>query len=527
MIDRISGVNLNRKNMQKSSTSQPSFKGFVDGAVQVIQLCEKYPMLNVTALDVTTAIAPRAYIESKTNVYAGFEAFRRESSGLIVNCLIPSFVVLGIDKALEKPVMGKFSGLKMSSSWASEENLDLISKYYKDAKGNGRDKVSNCIRNLIQDLEGVDGDIEKGGLKKFKDFDIDKTVETLTDTVFSNKIDKKTVKKAYSHLVKNTHISENIRILGNKNFLNTNLESLTRDMPRVIKSLEEVGADEAGKFLAKSKKFINIKSLGGLGIIIPLAISMQSINRWITSKTSGKKGAPIYKDYIDSSHKEKTPEEKAALNKQKVKSVGAMIGVGLLSMMKIPTLKTFQFKGLFPSLDQARVISTATFASRMASSEDKNELREATIRDIATFSSLYFLGDYAAKAIASLIEKHNPDIKLINRLKNPKEGANALEKFWNWVKHTSLKSSDELATVKEKHVRTWCQLGNLGFSLLSLARFIPQLYNAQTNKKRQEELEKMQAAAFGSKSGATSPSTPSSSSSSDEFARNILKGGKP
>ncbi len=489
MIDRISGVNLNRKNMQKPSKSQPSFKGFVDGAVQVIQLCEKYPMLNVTAIDVSTAIAPRTAIESKTNVYAGFEAFRRESSGLIVNCLIPSFVVLGIAKALEKPVMGKFSGLKMSSSWASEENLDLISKYYKEAKGKGRDKVSNCIRNLIQDLEGVDGNIEKGGLKKFKDFDIDKTVETLTDSVFSNKIDKKTVKKAYSHLVKNTHISENIRILGNKNFLNTNLESLTRDMPRVIKSLEEVGADEAGKFLAKSKKFINIKSLGGLGIIIPLAISMQSINRWITSKTSGKKGAPIYKDYIDSSHKEKTPEEKAALNKQKVKSVGAMIGVGLLSMMKIPTLKTFQFKGLFPSLDQARVISTATFSSRMAVAEDKNELRESTVRDIGTFAGLYFIGDYAAKLTATIIEKVKPNVKLLNTLKNSDKDASLFKKAWNWVKNTRLKSSDEVATPLAKKMRSVCQLSNLGFSLILLGIIIPLTTRTKTNKVREKELQ--------------------------------------
>ena len=64
-----------------------------------------------------------------------------------------------------------------------------------------------------------------------------------------------------------------------------------------------------------------------------------------------------------------------------------------------------EFKGLFPTMDQARVISTTTFASRMAVADDKNELSEATIRDIATFSGLYFLGDYAGKAAATLVQK--------------------------------------------------------------------------------------------------------------------------
>ena len=61
------------------------------------------------------------------------------------------------------------------------------------------------------------------------------------------------------------------------------------------------------KYFSKAKKLVNWKSVAGLGIIIPLAIAAQPINRWITHKLSGKKGAPIYND-----EKERilTPEEK-------------------------------------------------------------------------------------------------------------------------------------------------------------------------------------------------------------------------
>lgn len=88
---------------------------------------------------------------------------------------------------------------------------------------------------------------------------------------------------------------------------------------------------------------------------------------------SGRKGAPIYNDYADRKEdRELTPKEKAQLLKQKFISVSSMLGVAGLSMfMDKPSLKSlFQFKGLFPTMDQARIISTATFASRMAASEE-------------------------------------------------------------------------------------------------------------------------------------------------------------
>ena len=179
--------------------------------------------------------------------------------------------------------------------------------------------------------------------------------------------------------------------------------------------------------------------------------------------------------------------------------------------MDKPSLKMFQFKGLFPTMDQARIISTATFASRMGAAEDKNELREATVRDIATFASFYFLGDYVAKGIATFLEKKNKDVHLINTLQKPKENANILEKFWHWAKHTSIKSSDELVTAKDKKLRTICQIGNIVFSLLALGVFIPLYTRAKTNKKHAEELAKMNA------------NTQSTDVSTQDFSKSILK----
>ena len=199
-----------------------------------------------------------------------------------------------------------------------------------------------------------------------------------------------------------------------------------------------------------------------------------------------------------------------------------MAGVAGLSMlMDRPSLKMFQFKNIFPTMDQARIISAATFSSRLAAAEDSNELKENTIRDIATFSSFYFLGDYAAKGIATLLEKHNKDgIKLINRLKNPEEGANIFKKFWYWAKHTSMKSTDELGAIADKalhakarNMRAMCQLGNLAFSLLSLGVFIPIYTRTQSNKK--EKLNQM------------AQTTTNSTTTSTIYSEKLMKNNSP
>lgn len=508
---KINSVNTSSKSQPQK---QPQFKGrIVDAFVSGIQQCEKNPMINVSVLDVTTAIGPRSVYDGvMTNIYAGLETLRRESSGLIVNCLIPSVVVLGIGKSFAKPIMGRDT--KMGSCWANEETIKTISKYWEKAGkeislsslkpgtpeyDNAVDKkLEHTIRNLLSDIHGADGD----KLKAFKDFEkhekFEESVKALIKSVKDNDT-KAGSESAYNTLVKITNASEHIKIGGkDEEYFSQTLGSIFRDTPKVLKEFVENKIHDTNAietFVQKSKKLITTKSLLGLGIIIPLAISMQPINRWITKKSSGKDGAPIYKDFAESQTKELTSKEKKELFGQKLISVGAMLGVSLLSVMKKPNMAMLkeitQFKGIFPTMDQARLISTATFASRMMASQDKNDLRESTVRDIATFSFLYFLGDYVAKGIATAIEKRNPEMKLINVLKPKKKDANIIEKFGHWVKNTAIKSSDELMhNTKAMNARTWCQIGNIAFSLVALS--VPIIIGRnKTNKQREKELKQM------------------------------------
>ena len=135
MISKISvedrNLNSVRSIARKNSEVQnPAFKGGVWAlALQGIQECEKNPMVNVAVIDLLSAILPRTVVESMTNWFAGFEAFRRESSGLIVNCLIPGFITMGVAAGLNKFIMPK--GVKMARCWADGDLINKTTELYQ------------------------------------------------------------------------------------------------------------------------------------------------------------------------------------------------------------------------------------------------------------------------------------------------------------------------------------------------------------------------------------------------------------
>lgn len=498
----------------------PSFKGGAWALVlQGLQECEKNPMVNVAVVDLLSAILPRTIVESMTNWFAGFEAFRRESSGLIVNCLIPSFITLGVAKIINKFTMPK--GTDMAGCWADSSLIEKAGEIYK--KSSSTDKVKDTLKEIIGNIEGFEGKTKV----KFKDIltpeELEKYATDLKELTKSSKSKKdfnKAIKKISDDIVKKTHVYENIQVSGSgKAVKASNVKSLLEDTTKFFKEFQKAGSTTIDDFARKGKKLVRSKSVLGLAIILPLAASMQYINRWITEKISGVKGAPIYDDFGKEQSEEMEQvkqKSKEGLLKQKFISISSMVGVGLLSMMKMPSWNMFEFKGLFPTMDQARIISTTTFASRMAAADDKNELAEATARDIATFASLYFLGDYAAKGAATVIE-NKTGIRLLNDTKPLEKDANIFKRFWHWMKDVNIKSSEEVvsktaeelkakgleATAEQNakiqkelkqavNLRSACQVASIGVSLLLLGIVIPIFTRKNTKKKHAEAIKQAQ-----------------------------------
>ena len=478
-------INNNGQATQKAKTNKQNiaFGGVVDVATQALYFCDKYPMLNVSAIDAVTAIIPRTAFDAQTNGFAAFETFRRESSGLIVNCLLPSFIVLGLGKILNNTILKDAKNLKMGSVWANQHSIETLSEYYKKAKGETTEqRVKNFVSDVVNDISCVDAKEEV----HYRNHDLNKSIDAISQAIIDDSVSvKRTVKTAYTDIVAKTRAAEILKLNGES--FGSNLTSLidnTIELGRRFK-LEKEGKDFS-KFNDKAIRLVNAKSLAGFAVIMPLAMSMQSINRWITKKTSGKEGAPIYKDYARS-HKVERDKENLAF--KKVLAVGTMLGIAVASMAKMPTMGMFQFKGLFPTMDQCRWISTSTFCSRMAVAEDNNELRETFIRDSITFASLYWLGDYASKLTAKAFEKINPNLKLLNHSRILPSDAGCLKKVGNWIKNTHLKSFDEV-THNAKNARTISQLAGFGFSTLVLGLLLPKYTRMQTEKKEREFREK-------------------------------------
>ena len=509
-VDNTSRINSNNVRQKEQSKQNPNFKGVGAIALAGIQACERMPMVNVTVIDMLSAILPRTVVESMTNWFAGFEAFRRESSGLVVNCLIPSLVTLGIAKCINPAIMPK--GVSMSRCWADSSLIDKASDYYKNAQSS--DKVQESLKNILGNIEGFEGKnkiIFKDALSAEEIEKYSKELADLSRSTNSDRAVRKEIKKLSNKIVEKIHVADNIKIADNEKIVNaSSVNSMLEDSVKYFKEFQKsgIGIEE---FAKKSKKLVKTKSLAGLAVILPLAASMQYINRWITGKISGVKGAPIYDDFgKEKDNVEETAKAKEGLLKQKLISISSMIGVSLLSMMKRPTMNMLEFKGMFPTMDQARIISTTTFASRMAAADDKNELAEATVRDIATFSGLYFLGDYAAKGAATLIQK-STGVSLLNDTKPLKGDENVFKKAWHWVKDVNIKSSEEvvsktqqalngakptdaqLKTIEKelKHardLRSACQVANLGVSLALLGIIVPLYTRHKTKKKHAEAL---------------------------------------
>jgi len=487
MINKIS-VETERRNSIKAQRQDekvqqnPNFKGLGALALAGIQKCEQVPMINVAVIDMLSAILPRTIVESMTNWFAGFEAFRRESSGLIVNCIIPSFITLGIAKCLNPAFMPK--NVNMSRSWASVDMIQKAAEFYD--KADSKDKVEESLKKLIANIEGVDGNKSVKFSEVLKT-DVDKYAKQLAQISRKDILNsemRKEVGKITKEIVDRTKVSEHIKV---DKVDAQSVETMLEDSVKFFREFQKTdGKMTMADFAKKNKKFVRTKSILGLAVVLPLAASMQYINRWITNKVSGTKGAPIYEDFAKGKENiEENPKAKEGLLKQKLISISSMLAVSLLSLTRMPNWKMLDFKGIFPTMDQARIISTTTFASRMAAADDKNELAEATVRDIATFASLYYLGDVAAKGAATMIQKKTGTV-LLNDMKPLEKDASAWKKFKHWMKDVNIKSSAEVVGKKAVNYRSYCQVTNLGVSLALLGLIIPIF--TRRNTKRKHEL---------------------------------------
>ena len=523
-----------QNNKQRNNKNNPAFNGGVDTAFNLLdsafKVLDKNAMVQVAFVDSVATDIPRTLVDLKTGLAAALETARREFSGLIVNCLLPSFIVMGAAKLL--PKKDNLADTNVVKSWANGDVIEKLSGVYNKAQTvNPKDATKTYVESAISSLEGLDGKAwvkysDKADTPEFKE-----AVQSLTEAIFKPAKERKGLLKTAQEKLSSVTKAESILRFDGKS--QSNLEETLRDvvdmgskfnkvkektLSTLGKTADDIMNPEVAEKIEGSIKdyskslnsFVTKKSLIGLGVVIALAVSIQKINRAITKKQFNAEGAPIYKDFGKKDTTQKMDEnQKKKFFGKKLLAAGGMFGMAALSMMKKPSLGMFQFSNIFPTLDQCRWIASSTFASRMLSAEDENELRESTVRDIASFAGLYFLGDYVKKGVASAFEALSKtengakllgeNVVLLNRKKEIakpvlKEGASLLEKagsqigyrakqFGNWIKNTDLKTAAEVASTKTRNLRNVCRVADIAFSIVMLGILLPK-YNRKVTEKK-------------------------------------------
>lgn len=544
-IGRYNQPNIQYKD-KINNKRQESFKGAganiaFDLLDKGFQLLDKNAMIQVAFVDSVATDIPRTIVDLGTSLAAAFETARREFSGLIVNCLIPGVIVKGVAKVLPKDATLK--GTDAVNSFANGAAIDRLSNVYKSVQTT---PAADCTRDYVQkslaSLRGLDGTAWVDFADSINKPEFQEAVDKITEAVSKKPSERKDLlSEAKSKIVGLTK-TESILKFGDAP--QSNLEETIRDIAdmgskfntvrkntveNIAENIDEASAkklinEAVDKYSGSLKKLVNKKSIIGMAIVIAMAVSIQKINRAITRKQFKAEGAPIYKDFgKKQTHKKMTEEEKRTFKAEKAAGAVGMVAMAAASMMKKPTLGMFQFSNIFPTLDQCRWIASSTFASRMLAAEDRNELRESAVRDIASFAGLYFLGDYVKKGVASAFEALSSTkngakmlgvdgkVVLLNRKKQIekpvleagasvfKKAANQvwyrLKQFGSWVKDTELKSALEVSGTQTRNLRNICRVADILFSVVMLGVLLPRYNRSVTEKKvaaakKQEELQR-------------------------------------
>lgn len=482
-VKNIEAVRLNQNKVQKG---EPSFGNLGNAITSALIASDRTPMVGISIIDLTSMILPRSIIDATRNGFAATETFLRESAGLIINCLIPSFAVLGMAKLFENTVMGdKFKKFGTYKFWSNQSTNEMLSNAWLATSGNTKERTSKFVSGILDNIEGLTG---KNTWKKISDIKNKKEIyENLTNAILNK--DTNLLQKTTDELISKLGASRNIRLIKTTPFsnktalkklvLDSDIKNLTRDMGDLGHTFTKMADDAIPTFSKKLTKFINVKSLSGLALIIAIGASFQHFNRKLTKMRTGKDGFVGETDFKNAKQKVLTPEEKKKLNKNKLLSLAWMAALAVASFGKLPNMKMFQFNGIFPTMNQCRAISATTYGGRILASQSENELKESRLRDSFTFINLYYLGDYVSKLYATAQEKLFPAFKgqLLKETTSINKNAGFGQKFWHWFKNTELKGFEELPNNPAlKRARAFSQTSGLLYSMIVLGIIVP-LYN--------------------------------------------------
>lgn len=438
--------NLQLNNQKQNNGSQVAFKGAAV-VTQVFRFLETNAALGASAVDVTCMGIPRTAVDSTRGPEAGLETARREFSSTAVDAAIGAFGV-GAAYVFSRGIKKDY-GIQAHKMLISDDTFDILSNIYDSHKGSDN-QLRNSLLENVKIVQGFNPDskihkeISDNGYVSIKNSKAqEKIVNKLLDAV-DDKKGKQALEdaKAFSKAMFLDELGSERTIRIEKNGIKTtsSLDNYINDVINAHKAFESGDVKKIlnGENIFKSKFFTRLTNLnkktaiGGLAIASALACSLQPINMYLTKKKTGKSG------FVGVEGRE--PDKSKGFKALKLGAAAAFCFAVMRNIAKTPkeVLKAVQFKGIIPTIPQFKFVYGLTIVSRFIVARDKNELREASIKDSLGFVNWLILGGFVSKLTAAGIEKLTGE-KYIRYNKNENG-----KRWIDWLTESSIATREEV-----------------------------------------------------------------------------------
>lgn len=467
---------------------QNTFTGLGDSAVSLLRFLDTNQAWGATAVDFSCMVAPRTLTDFTRGPQAGIETFRREASGTVNHTAVGLVYGPLAGLILASAVNPKY-GIKAHKIFADSDTIDMLGKIQHNVvqQFDGAN-VSEYASNVAKIITNKDG-------KLLSEAAQNNFAKTLIDEI--NKPSKEN-RALLKNIVLTDFGREDIVLKSAEKSVNVklndavaNISSVSKNFfnDKVIKSFKSKSFENVE--IIKSLKKLGLgRSLLGLGIASAIGCCIQPFNIYLTKKKTGSDG------FVGVEGREKDNSNKfKALKALTAGGFGAM-AYGLICKFKAKDfLPNIQYKGLTPTLNQFKLVYGLTIMSRFLAARDKDELREAAVKDTLGYLSWLVFGNFVSKGTLKALDK-----SLVGRTRDEilyealhKAGISTIKdgkalSFKELLK--SVPKSDKLTKVKLRKFNI-AQLAGYAFSGLVLGVGIPKLNIYMTGKSEEKRRAKL------------------------------------
>ncbi len=437
-------LNSQNKNQRRYGAGRNiSFGGPVDGAFQVVwKFLDTNKAWGANAVDIGAMVLPRTAVDFTRGPAAGMETARREASGTTNHTLIGAYGIFaatllgyGLNKA--------FPGVGANRMFISSDNIDIMAKLWHKHHNKGGQGLEGFLNDIIGKIRGFNPDksqrIGWTSLESSKK----EVIKTLKEELEKNKLSDSAKEYIKALIIRDTGAESKFTIESGLKGLDTkalSLDTLVNNIykftraaksPKILEIFKSQSLED--NIFIKRLKSLNTKTaLLGLGMAVLVGICVQPFNMYLTKKKTGKSG------FVGVEGREQDNSLGFKILKGATAVAFALGALGTIGKKGSDIFKKLQFKGFTPTIEQFKLVYGLTIMSRLFSSRDKNELREASIKDTLGFLNWLVFGGFVTKLVAAGFEKITKQ-KLINYNK-PANGKG----WFNWITRATIKTRDEI-----------------------------------------------------------------------------------